>query len=213
MRLVYENRSELRRYYLADAPYGGLMFEVGEHLPFGELLSLQVVCRQENVEETLRGVALWLRRDSGRMLAGVGFLATEVEKRERLLGNCAAAAGHSAERRHPRYPTALKVTYRSSADFVLDYTRNISAGGLFVNSGNPPPVGESIQLRLYPPGENRPIELTGRVVWRRPGQGFGINFSGGDPKTRERLDRLVRTIAIETPAQLCAPIFEEVTPM
>ncbi len=213
LKVVFASRTELGRFYLSESPHGGIITQIEEGVLPGEIVELRVICQQEEVEETLKGVVLWGRKEGGRRMAGIGFLATEVERRERLLGHQAPALHFAAEREAPRYPTTMRVTYRTSADFVMDYTRNISTGGVFITSGNPPPAGQDIMLRLYPPGENEPIDLPGKVAWRRPGNGFGVRFEESNSSARKRLEQLVRTIAIETPVGLGAPIFEEVTPV
>ncbi len=213
LKVLFSNRTELARFYLSESPHGGIIAEVDESVRPGEILEMCILCQEENAEETIKGVVLWQRREGVRHLAGIGFLATEVEKRERLLGHHAPQEEFFPQRTSPRYHTALRVTYRNSADFVVDYTRNISTGGVFIASGNPPPAGEQILLRLYPPGESEPIDLPAKVAWRRPGSGFRVRFLNHEGPARQRLEKLVRSIAIEAPVKLGSPIFEEVTPV
>ena len=144
--------------------------------------------------------------------AGIGFFASEVERRERLLGTPPPLEGRPRERLDARYDSALKVTYQTAQDFVVDYTRNISTGGIFVDGKRVPPVGSKILFQLFPPGQDEPIELSGEVAWQRPGGGFGVRFTNLTTEVRERLNKLVRTIAIGAPVSVGAPVFEEVTP-
>jgi uncharacterized protein (TIGR02266 family) len=158
-------------------------------------------------------LVLWCRSAKEELLhVGVGFFASESEKRERLLARYIAPAKGIAERREPRYATTLKVTYQTPTDFVVDYTRNISSGGIFVDGRNAPDVGTEILFKLYPPGQDNPIDLTGRVAWKRPSGGFGVRFTNTSSGIRSRLDQLVRTVAIGAPVDAGAPVFEEVTP-
>jgi type IV pilus assembly protein PilZ len=209
----YENRAELNKHFLSESPHGGLIVTITDEVQIGEMVLLRVRCVEEKIEVSIKGLVLWCREDNpGGKIAGIGFPASEVEKRESLLGAPRVWAADK-ERKNLRYQTTMKVTYQTTTDFVVDYTRNISSGGLFVKGKRPPELGSTILFRLYPPGEKEPIDLPGQVAWQRPGGGFGVRFAECTKKTRERLDRLVRTIAIGAPAPLSAPIFEEVTPV
>ncbi len=204
----------LMKNYLADAPNGGIVVDTPPDVREGDVVEL--TCRigsGDSVEEiVLRGAVLWRRRcDAHRVLAGIGFFASEVEKRERLLGS-ATAAPSRITRARPRYPVAMRVTYRTATDFVVDYIRNLSSGGAFVASERPPPLGERVLLKLHPPGVRDPIEITGQVAWRRPGEGFGVKFTPESDYARTRIEQLVRSIEIGLESQANEPIFEEVTP-
>ncbi|HUU01150.1 MAG TPA: PilZ domain-containing protein [Myxococcota bacterium] len=209
----YRNRGELNRNFLSESPHGGLIVTVSADVQIGEMVLLRVRCIEEEIEVTIKGLVLWHRKNTATgKIAGIGFPASEIEKRERLLGTPRVWATDK-ERRNQRFQTTMKVTYETATDFVVDYTRNISSGGIFVKGKRPPELGSKILFRLYPPGEQEPIDLPGQVAWQRPGGGFGVRFAECAKSTRERLDRLVRTIAIGAPAPVSAPIFEEVTPI
>ncbi len=211
--VALRDREELSNRYLSDFPHGGLLIETAELLAEDDLVELEVVIGGAAEQHRLRGVVLWCRGASGGLSqVGVGLLPSEAEKRERLLGSRPASppAGPRA-RRQRRYATIMKVTYRSSTDFVVDYTRNISTGGLFIDSAQPPALGTEILLRLYPPGEVEPIDLSSQVVWRQPDRGFGVRFDRSGGPSRRKLERLVRRLAVATPHPPRGPSFEEIT--
>ena len=56
-------------------------------------------------------------------------------------------------------------------DFVLD----IGAGGLFIQSCRPWPVGQEIELVFSLFDHHAPIRLTGEVTWSCP-EGIGVKF-------------------------------------
>ena len=207
------DRNEFRRNYLSSPPHGGLMISSSGSFKVGEVVVLKIRCADTGTRQDIRGAVLWCRREIDRNVkAGIGFLASEVEKREQLLGRQPKPVALVRERKEPRYRATLKVTYRTATDFLIDYTRNISTGGLFVESRQAPIVGTKILFKLYPPGVDDPIELTGQVAWRRPDKGFGVRFSRASDSARERLDHLVRSISVVAPAEVVAPRFEETTP-
>jgi uncharacterized protein (TIGR02266 family) len=178
-------------------------------------VQLQISLIREEISGPIRGAVLWCRhQDDGSYLAGIGFFAQEAERREHLLGAPPAPSVQSRERRETRYDSTLKVTYQTATDFVVDYTRNISTGGLFVDSKLAPSIGTRILFRLYPPGRETPIDLPGEVAWLRPGGGFGVRFAATSRPARDQLQKLVRLVAIGAPAtSYGAPLFEEVTPV
>jgi uncharacterized protein (TIGR02266 family) len=208
-----KDRVEFHRRYLNEPTHGGVMVSVREPIEVSEVVELVVSFTDTGQVHRLRGLVLWCRNGEGEVRhLGVGFFASEAEKRERLLSRYMAPGKGVPERREPRYTTTLKVTYQTPTDFVVDYTRNLSTGGIFVDGRNAPDVGSEILLKLYPPGHEDPIDLTGRVAWKRPSGGFGVRFTNTSSSIRGRLDRLVRTVAIGAPVDAGAPVFEEVTP-
>lgn len=185
------------------------MVPVPDDLEVGSPIELCIRVAEDGEQHALRGAVLWCRSESGQRFAGIGLLSSEVEKREALL-NGRAAPANSTERRSPRFATTLRVTYRSATDFVVDYARNISSGGAFIESRNPPAIGRQILFKVYPPGRDTPIDLAGKVAWVQPGKGFGVSFAKDDPSSMRELERLVRRIAIGTPTPVSAPVFEEI---
>lgn len=211
----FASRDQMLECYLSSAPHGGLMVPVARPMEEGDSVHLDVTLRSEHVTGFIRGAVLWCRHeDQGHYLAGIGFFAAEAERREHLLGTPPPPPTAPSERRETRYDSTLKVTYQTATDFVVDYTRNISTGGIFVDSQRAPAIGSRILFKLYPPGQETPIDLPGEVAWSRPGGGFGVRFASGSRPARDRLHKLVRSVAIGAPASSYgAPVFEEVTPV
>lgn len=85
-------------------------------------------------------------------------------------------------RKSLRYP----VRFKSSDAFVAEYTKNISAGGMFIASQVPPPVFSEVIIEMSLPDGLPPLELKGSVVHATPGMGFGLQFSkpSGEATTR-----------------------------
>jgi len=62
-------------------------------------------------------------------------------------------------------------------------TRNISLGGVFVETTTPLPLQTRLQIRFRIPTQSEPIEVGGEVRWVEPGEwssfpGMGIRFQG-----------------------------------
>lgn len=208
-----KDRVEFHRRYLNEPTHGGVMVSVNEPIEASDVVELVLNFSDTGQVHRLRGLVLWCRTTKGELRhAGVGFFASESDKRERLLARYIVPEKGIPERREPRYATTLKVTYQTPTDFVVDYTRNISSGGIFVDGRKAPDIGSEILFKLYPPGQENPIDLKGRVAWKRPSGGFGVRFKKTSAMIRSRLDQLVRTVAIGAPVDAGAPVFEEVTP-
>src|SRR4051794_22061531 len=87
----------------------------------------------------------------------------------------------SEKRQHPRVPVELTVAYASRGDLQNDLVTDISAGGLFVRTPNPPNVGTEIDLSVVIRPSGPPISVKGKVCWRRehePNRGMGVEFQG-----------------------------------
>lgn len=208
-----KDRVEFHRRYLNEPTHGGVLVSVNEPIEASDVVELVLNFSDTGQSYRLRGLVLWCRTTQGELRhAGVGFFASEADKRERLLARYIVPEKGIPERREPRYATTLKVTYQTPTDFVVDYTRNISSGGIFVDGRKAPDIGSEILFKLYPPGHENPIDLKGRVAWKRPSGGFGVRFKRTSATIRSRLDQLVRTVAIGAPVDAGAPVFEEVTP-
>ena len=75
-----------------------------------------------------------------------------------------------------RLPIRVQVEYESLENFLLDYTANISIGGMFIRTEKPLASGTRFRLRFRIPGRSKPIETYGEVCWA-----MGEEEGGGDP--------------------------------
>ncbi|HUT78906.1 MAG TPA: PilZ domain-containing protein, partial [Polyangia bacterium] len=66
-------------------------------------------------------------------------------------------------------PIALKIRFKSATlgDFVEQYSRDVSKGGIFIRMRNPMPIGTLIKFDFRLQSERSLIQGVGRVVWRR----------------------------------------------
>ncbi|MBP9111631.1 MAG: TIGR02266 family protein [Polyangiaceae bacterium] len=101
---------------------------------------------------------------------------------------------------HERFEVTWKVDCRSEHTFLFAYITNISELGIFVRTDEPQAIGSKVQLAFAPPGEKE-FHLSGEVTWINPptpqsiSPGMGIRFVELDVRTRERIVKLVNTIA------------------
>jgi uncharacterized protein (TIGR02266 family) len=90
----------------------------------------------------------------------------------------------------------MRVKFRTASSFLVSYSVNISRGGMFLEVATPTEIGQEVQLRLEV--ENRqPIEVPGRVAWRRDTadaggpSGIGIEFTQASEPLGMFIDELV----------------------
>ena len=79
------------------------------------------------------------------------------------------------------------------------YARNISRGGMFISSVNPPEKGTQYQLEFRSPADDKPVSCTAQITWTRAfskrgeyDPGMGIRFLDLPEDVAQRLDDWVR---------------------
>ena len=107
-------------------------------------------------------------------------------------------------RKEERCNFPLKVTYKSFNRFVMEYTKNVSKGGMFIKTKTFYEIGSRLDVLLHVPRLDEPIRITGRVIHNGvfPGKdedtGIGIEFIDIDEKSREQLINTLKSKRIET---------------
>jgi len=79
------------------------------------------------------------------------------------------------KRELPRRPSALVVTYTDACRRYEDLARDISAGGLFIETRERFVVGDQIGIAFRLPAVSAPIRLSGKIVHISP-TGIGVQF-------------------------------------
>ena len=77
-----------------------------------------------------------------------------------------AAPVTNESRKEARATLAVEVTLTSENNFYAGVTDNVSAGGVFVATYSPPPMGSEVELNLELEGK-APLALRGVVCWVR----------------------------------------------
>ena len=113
--------------------------------------------------------------------------------------NPAAAAASPADRRRTRrLPIKVLVEYECMQDFLVDYTANISIGGMFIKTDSPLELGTRFRLRFKLPDREQPIDTIAVVRWKLPPEeagpmtaGMGIKFDELSPQDQAAVERLL----------------------
>jgi uncharacterized protein (TIGR02266 family) len=103
----------------------------------------------------------------------------------------------------PRYAARFAVRFGTVDEFRSEYATNISAGGLFIRTEQPPAMDAVVEIVLELPG-GEPIQGKALVVHRvtpdeargrQVDPGIGVQFVHGDDRFRERIDQFVASLS------------------
>jgi hypothetical protein len=79
-------------------------------------------------------------------------------------------------REYSRIPVTTRVKFKDGDREEILFTDDLSEGGLFLKSANPPFKGTILDLEISVPNVDKLIILTGEVAWRLEGKGCGVKF-------------------------------------
>lgn len=103
------------------------------------------------------------------------------------------------KRSEERINATLKVSYDNYNKFITEYTKNVSKGGIFINTKRPHEVNEIVDLSLIVPEIDRPLIIKGEVVHIKiqdvPDEdaGVGVKFIEMNPASRKALIDFMKT--------------------
>jgi type IV pilus assembly protein PilZ len=81
-------------------------------------------------------------------------------------------------RRYKRAPIDVPVEFsaKGSPERSTGRARDISVGGMFVETPKPPPFGTELVVHLRLPGQKAAFAMPAVVRWTRAGEGMGLQF-------------------------------------
>jgi len=103
-------------------------------------------------------------------------------------------------RKHERKPVHVRIRYRVVDQFLEDYIKNISLGGIFVATSDPLPVRTRLKIQFSLPGMKSLLETEGVVVHTMGGgrgrrsaevSGMGIKFSDLSPEAKKAIEAYI----------------------
>jgi Tfp pilus assembly protein PilZ len=89
------------------------------------------------------------------------------------------------KRKQTRKPLLAVVDYATQGQVYRDFIRNISAGGVFIETAVPTSIGQELSLTFVLATHRKPIKLTGEVVRISP-QGIGVRFKAAKGHQEEQ---------------------------
>jgi uncharacterized protein (TIGR02266 family) len=105
-----------------------------------------------------------------------------------------------AERRSgKRVMAGIEIKVVQNEDYLISYSKNISAEGMFIRTDNPPPKGDIINLK-FTFASYDPISVYAEVVWVNTNastdDGIGIKFIDPPEHIRTAILKIVNRIAL-----------------
>lgn len=80
-------------------------------------------------------------------------------------------------RQHPRKPIQLSVSFTSADGARVEAScRDISLGGMFIETTAPPSYGAEVVVHLVLPGLLQGTDVKSIVRWTQKGVGMGVQF-------------------------------------
>jgi hypothetical protein len=78
-------------------------------------------------------------------------------------------------RKHNRRLTSIYAIFETTHCYFTDFIKNISAGGLFIETGIPLSINQKLFITFSPSDSKIPIKITGQIV-RRDSKGIGVEL-------------------------------------
>jgi hypothetical protein len=91
-------------------------------------------------------------------------------------------------RRHDRSRLIVDLFFNGSDATGVASTKDISLGGLYMNTKADLPEGALLTLRI-PLGDDRQVVVNAEVVYSNPGRGVGVRFHGLKEEDRQLMQR------------------------
>lgn len=96
----------------------------------------------------------------------------------------------SSMRENPRKSCLINANYRIKGNTFRSYILDISIGGVFIETSDRFPVGETVIMNFNLPESAQPVAVPGKIAWSGP-QGFGVKFEGLPPPQGSAIKRFV----------------------
>jgi uncharacterized protein (TIGR02266 family) len=139
---------------------------------------------------------------------GTGTDAGVLEERARETGGAsvgsdvrvrAPSADESDRRRSGRASLTVRIDYSTVDEMFAEFTRDISEGGLFIETEKPHPAGTEVSMQFHLPGSDEILQTVGRVARVSNGAsgstpGMGIEFDELTAEDRRKIDEIVRAL-------------------
>ena len=97
---------------------------------------------------------------------------------------------HEERRQHERSRLIIDVFFNGDDLTGVASTKDISPGGLYMNTQAEIPEGAALTLRI--PLEGHDVVCNGEVVYSNPGRGVGVTFQGLSDEDRAHLESALK---------------------
>jgi uncharacterized protein (TIGR02266 family) len=149
----------------------------------------------------LAGATRTLTPVGGLPAVGDGAQPLARLKLERKAAAAEPARSGPEQRRARRFDVDLEIAYETDLEFVREHAINISQGGLFVRTDEPPELDSVVKVEVKLPNGERLLgqAVVAHVAFGSDGPGVGLTFLTEDPSFMASLDRYLARLAAEAP--------------
>jgi uncharacterized protein (TIGR02266 family) len=127
---------------------------------------------------------------TGRLIELITVLP---ENRQKELLNHLESRITNGKREYDRKPLLAVVDYATQQGTYKDFIKNISEGGMFIETRVPFVPGQQMSLTFSLADLEKHVKVTGEVARKTP-QGIGVKFKTIDEEQKERLHSILENI-------------------
>jgi len=105
------------------------------------------------------------------------------------------------ERRiNKRIPAKFKINYIHKGDYVISFSKDISADGMFIYTKNPPPVSDFPKL-TFSIGNFQEVSVASKVIWvnndrSQKEHGMAVQFLDASDLLKKNIIQYVNRVAV-----------------
>lgn len=171
----------------ANVLSGGGMFVVTERADLVESdVSLKFRPSPDSPVIQARGKVCYL---VPRVGMGIEFSDIREEDRQRILSLIASQLGE--RRASKRVSLVAQVLKIEPKEMVVGYSKDISVGGMFIETEDPLAAGQQALIRFKLNPDSPILESRAEVVYRIERQGMAVRFVGLPVGAREQIQRFI----------------------
>ncbi len=173
----------------------------GSNLPCGAELVVRFRTARHHAFIQTRARVVYTLPDLG---SGVEFTDINPEDLQQILRSI---HGNKANRRKmPRVPLATQIHIQDTMG--LAYSRDLSVGGIFIDTKETAKLGTRVDLRFNLNDDGPAVIASGEVRYVVPKMGMGVQFTDVSADDRKRIENFVES----SPDVLPEALIEEGTP-
>ncbi len=130
-------------------------------------------------------------------------ISLDTESIESASRTVSGSVDSAERRREARADVTVRIDYATVDEMFSEFTRDINAGGLFIETEKPHAPGTEVSMQFHLPGSFDVLQTIGRVVRVSSGgvdspPGMGIEFDELTSEDRGKIDLIVRALRSES---------------
>ncbi len=107
----------------------------------------------------------------------------------------------SEQRINRRVEASFEINYVHEGDYLISFSKDISADGMFIYTENPPAVGTTTRLSFAIDENRSPFNVAAKVIWVNTSggskdKGAGVQFMAPSKEIKEAVLKFVNRVAV-----------------